>query len=358
LRIAPRFRQRAARTSHAGRKVAWVIAAAAVIVGVALIVVALDSRDAAAPRKSVSTTAATLASVSIDATGAAGRAEVPRVIGSTLAEARVVLSAAGFRVVLLSGSDVGTQSVVSSQRPDPGTVAPASSVVTLTTVASAAPTTTVSASSRRRIVVIDPGHQAHSDSSPEPIGPGSKITKPAVSGGTTGVETDIPEFEIALQIATNLSRRLEAAGVEVVMTRTTNDVNISNAQRAAIANKAGADLFVRVHADGSPDRGRSGISTLYPASNSWTKTTWQRSQRAAAAVQAATVRETQAVDLGIVARGDISGFNYARMPSVLIECGFMSNPVEDRLLASPRYQDKLAEGISEGVLRYLSESGR
>jgi N-acetylmuramoyl-L-alanine amidase len=334
------------------------LAVASVVAGIVLITLALNARDVPRQRRSSPPASTRLASVSVDATSAAGRAEVPRVIGSTLGEARVVLDAAGFRIVLLPGSDASTQSIISSQRPDPGTVAQASTVVTLTTAASVVPTATKPASRKGLVVVIDPGHQAHSDSSPEPIGPGSKITKPAVSGGTTGVETDIPEFEIALQIATNLQRRLKAAGVRVVMTRTTNDVNISNAQRAAIANKAGADLFVRVHADGSPDRTKSGISTLYPASNAWTKRTWQPSQRAAAAVQASTVRETRAVDLGTVARSDISGFNYATMPSVLIECGFMSNPVEDRLLASPHYQDKLAEGISEGVLRYLSESGR
>ncbi len=108
------------------------------------------------------------------------------------------------------------------------------------------------------VVCIDPGHQKRSNMSAEPIGPGSDEGKPKVTGGTTGVKTRLPEHEVTLQISMNLKERLEEAGVKVVMTRTTNDVDVSNSERAAIANKAKADLFVRIHADGSPDQKKSG----------------------------------------------------------------------------------------------------
>jgi len=52
---------------------------------------------------------------------------------------------------------------------------------------------------------------------------------------------------------------------------------------------------------------------------------------------------------------DLSGFNWSTVPTVLVECGFLSNPVEDRLLASPHYQDKLATGIADGVMAYLEQ---
>ena len=79
-----------------------------------------------------------------------------------------------------------------------------------------------------------------------------------------------------------------------------------------------------------------------------------RMERGIPARIAGAVRRTGAVDLGIVARKDISGFNYAKMPSLLVECGFMSNADEDRRSANPSYQDKIAAGISSGVLAFLN----
>ena len=151
----------------------------------------------------------------------------------------------------------------------------------------------------------------------------------------------------------NLKEALERRGVKVVMTRTTNDVNLSNSERARIANRAKADLFVRVHGDGSPDSSTAGITTLYPGKTKWTAATSEPSRRAAQLVHRAVVAQTGAADRGVVARTDLSGFNYAVVPSILIECGFLSNPVEDKLLSSPHYQDKLAEGMAKGIVRYL-----
>jgi N-acetylmuramoyl-L-alanine amidase len=207
------------------------------------------------------------------------------------------------------------------------------------------------------VVVLDPGHQASSDQTPEPIGPGASETKPRVTGGATGVETGVPEYEVVLQVAMNVKRRLEAKGVKVVMTRTTNDVNLSNSERAAVANKNDADLFLRIHADGSPDRKVSGMSTLYPASNRWTKPIAAESKAAAGAVHSAMVDATGAVDRGTVARTDIAGFNWSEVPAILVEIGFLTHPVEDKLLVSPHYQDTVAEGIAAGTLAHLKQGG-
>jgi N-acetylmuramoyl-L-alanine amidase len=151
----------------------------------------------------------------------------------------------------------------------------------------------------------------------------------------------------------NLKDRLEDAGLTVVMTRDSNDVNISNSERAIIANEVAADLFVRIHADGSPNPEVAGITTLYPGANTWTKGIAEESKRAADLVHAAVVGSTGAVSLGTVQRTDLTGFNWSEVPTVLVECGFMSNPVEDRLLASPHYQTKLATGMAVGILEYL-----
>lgn len=298
------------------------------------------------------------ASLSADASAAAsaaGPVEVPDVVNMTLDEAKVVLGGAGLKVAVSeTGAPVaaGAKRSVLEQNPAAGSMATGGDTVTIVVPAVA------TASKRTYVVVIDPGHQEHTDNSLEPIGPGSKTMVLAVKGGATGRTTKIPEYEFNLQISMNLKARLEALGVKVVMTRTTNDVNLSNSERAKIANKAKADLFVRIHCDGSTDTSKSGISTLFPGDTQWTKAIMAPSKAAAQLTQAAVVKSTGAVDGGIVARTDLTGFNWATVPSILVECGFISNAVEDKLLASPHYQDKVAQGITDGVMAYLNRSAR
>ncbi len=137
------------------------------------------------------------------------------------------------------------------------------------------------------------------------------------------------------------------------MTRTTGAVDISNSQRADVANKAGADLFIRIHADGSTNGDTRGLSTLYPAGNDWVKPISTPSLTAAKIIHSEVLLTTGAPDRGIVPRKDLSGFNWAKVPSVIVECGFLSNPTEDKLLATDAYQLKLAEGMATGILEYL-----
>jgi len=291
--------------------------------------------------------------------------EVPALSGLSLTEAETVLSAAGLAIRIRTdgvASETGTL-IVTAQDPEAGSLLSASTAVGVvvrsvepTVVPGAKKATKKSAkkaASSKRVICIDPGHQARADSTPEPIGPGSKSVKPSVSGGATGVKTRVPEYEIALQVSMNLKSELEQRGYRVVMTRTTNDVNLSNSERAKIANDAKADLFIRIHGDGSPDSSTAGLSTLYPGKNQWTKPIRARSKKAASFIQSAAVQATGAVDRGIKQRDDLSGFNWCKVPVVLVECGFLSNPVEDRLLASPHYQDKLVAGIADGAVAYL-----
>lgn len=298
-------------------------------------------------------TATPASAYSIAATGNPA-IEVPSVTGKSVQEAEMILTAAGLAMDRRRSDDAEATGLVSMQDPVAGSFVTAGATVVIGVPASAMP----DASTSGFVVCIDPGHQSRADLKPEPIGPGSSETKARVTGGTTGVSTRIPECEIALQISMNLKKRLEAAGVRVVMTRTTNDVSISNAERARIANGAGADLFIRVHADGNADRSMSGVSTLYPAVNRWTGPIAEASKRAAGQIHTSTVSATGALSRGMVARSDITGFNYSKVPVVLVECGFLSNPVEDKLLASPHYQDKLAEGMVSGALAFLKESKR
>jgi len=203
------------------------------------------------------------------------------------------------------------------------------------------------------VVCIDPGHQARADSSQEPVGPGASETKPKVAGGTRGVATGIPESETVLAISLKLRDELEKRGITVVMVRETQDVNIANSERAAIANNANADLFLRLHCDGANSQSAHGLSTLVPASNRWTGPIVGPSRTAADIVHKAVVAATGAKDNGVVERSDLSGFNWATVPTILVEMGFMTNPAEDERLNDPAYQQRLAEGMAEGTVEYL-----
>jgi N-acetylmuramoyl-L-alanine amidase len=294
--------------------------------------------------------------------------EVPNVTGSPIEEAELLLGVAGFEIVLVSTppGEAATGTVL-AQRPLAGERVTAGSTVELvwadaSATAGAGATAKASTSSRAGggrppgrapIVCIDPGHQQRANGSPEPIGPGATETKAKVTGGGTGVVTKQPEYSLVLAVSLKVKQRLEARGVTVVMTRTTDAVDISNSQRAAVANDAGADLFLRIHADSSTNADLRGISTLYPAGNSWVAPIESRSLAAAQAVHSAVLASTRADDRGLVKRADLSGFNWSTVPSVLVETGFLSNPIDDRALADPAYQDTLADGIAAGVLSFL-----
>ena len=282
--------------------------------------------------------------------------------GSTMRVAGTVGGNATSVALVVSGVTRATKAVLPWAAFSFGSMAVPTGGAKVTVVAANAEGKTASASRAvnlsRFVVCIDPGHQARANNTPEPIGPGATQTKPSVSSGATGVSTRIPEYKTTLQIALNLRKRLQAAGITVVMVRTTSDVDIPNSKRAAIANRAGADLFVRIHCDGSTSSSARGISTLYPAANQWTRPIAPESGKAAVALQKALIAKTGAVNRGAVQRSDLAGFNWATVPSVLVETGFLSNAAEDKLLNSTAYQDKVAEGMSQGIRAYLNAKVR
>jgi N-acetylmuramoyl-L-alanine amidase len=158
-----------------------------------------------------------------------------------------------------------------------------------------------------------------------------------------------------LAVALRLRTLLENAGVTVVMTRTrTVGVSMGNVARARIANRANADLFLRIHADGSIDRSIHGTHTLVPARRrGWTDDIYRASGRAGRIVQAALVGRLGSTDRGLTERSDITGFNWANVPAILVEVGYLTNAAEDRRLASASYRRRAARGLCVGTLRFL-----
>ena len=209
-------------------------------------------------------------------------------------------------------------------------------------------------------IVIDPGHNRYANLQTEPIGPGSSVMKIKDGGGTSGIVTHQSEASVNLRIGLRLRTLLQqAGGIRVVMTRTTTCcVSSGNIVRAQIANRNHAALFLRIHADGSLDHSRAGTSTLYPVwHRGWTSDIYGRSRQAAGIMQTNLVRALHWPNLGLSPRSDITGFNWANVPAVLVEVGFLTNPGEDRALATAATVDRAALGLRAGVLAYLRARG-
>lgn len=205
------------------------------------------------------------------------------------------------------------------------------------------------------VVVVDPGHDARANPATEPIGPGSAQRKIKDGGGARGTTSGTREAVVVLDVSLRLKRLLEQEGLRVVLTRTrTEGISMGNVARAEIANRAGAALFLRVHADGSSNPASRGTHTLYPAlRRGWTDDIHADSLRAARAVQREVVRRLRSRNLGLDRRSDITGFNWADVPAILVELGFLTNPTEDRLLNTAAYRQRAALGLRDGVLRFL-----
>jgi N-acetylmuramoyl-L-alanine amidase len=200
------------------------------------------------------------------------------------------------------------------------------------------------------LICVDPGHGTVPaiGRQTEPIGPGSSKRKIKDGGGAPG------EAPVALAIAQRTRAILQRDGYRVAMTRTAPGYAGGNIARARFCNVRHAAMMVRIHADGSTDTSLRGVSTLVPAlRRGWTDDIHARSARAARRVQAAVVKHTGARNIGILQRSDLTGFNWADVPAILVECGFMTNPTESRLLRSPAYQLKVARGLVAGVEAFV-----
>jgi N-acetylmuramoyl-L-alanine amidase len=201
------------------------------------------------------------------------------------------------------------------------------------------------------LICLDPGHGTVPGIGRqfEPIGPGSRQLKVKDPGGAAG------EAPVALAIARRTRSLLLARGYRVAMTRDGVGYRGGNRERARFCNERDAVLMIRIHADGSTDSSVHGISTLVPALRpGWTDDIYGPSRRAGRLPQRELVTSTEAPDLGVVERSDLTGFNWADVPAVVVETGFMSNRSESVLLRSAAYQEKVAGALMRATQRFLS----
>lgn len=206
------------------------------------------------------------------------------------------------------------------------------------------------------LIAIDPGHQEKGNFGQEPIGPGASQTKTKVAGGTKGRSTGVPEYQLTLDVSLKLRDILEDKGYKVLMIREMNDVDITNAERAKMANEADADVFVRVHANGSESSSANGAMTIcQTSSNPYNSGLYEKSRSLSQQVLDAYT-ETTGIRREYVWETDtMSGINWCTVPVTIIELGYMTNPEEDEKMQESDFQDLMAEGIAEGIENYLAD---
>ena len=209
-----------------------------------------------------------------------------------------------------------------------------------------------------QVIVLDAGHQGKGNNTHEPVGPGSKETKPKVSSGTAGVATKVNEHVLNLDIALQLEEELEERGYVVIQVRRSADIDISNVERAYLANMVKADAFIRIHADGSSDPNTNGSMTICSTKGSPypVKEYYQQSYQLAETVLDEYTKSTGIKRNRIMQSDTYSGINWCEVPVIIMEMGYMSNAEEDKKLSDKDFQIKMIEGMANGIDKYFEVS--
>lgn len=209
----------------------------------------------------------------------------------------------------------------------------------------------VSENPREKItILVDPGHGKKVNMKLEKMAPWSNIKAIKSPIGAVGSYSNTPEYQINLEVGIKLKDILLKKGYNVVMSKTNLEDNPSGIERAEIGNKVNAALAVRIHADSFKDSSIKGTSILVPSPvNDDMKKISGESERCGQIIMGNLVKRAGVKSRGIIKRKDLTTFNWSKVPTILIEMGFLSNKEEDTLLNNDEYQNKIATAIAEGI---------
>lgn len=206
----------------------------------------------------------------------------------------------------------------------------------------------------KKVIVIDPGHSSGGNKGQERQSPDSNVLKIKDPGGAQGVVSKTPEYAINMKVALKLKALLEKDNYKVIMTKTQHKENPGNVERAEVGNSNKADLVIRIHCDSSDNQKVQGASMLVPGKTGYGKSINSISKQYGQIILESLVNECKMSSKGVVERNDLTGFNWSKVPVVLVEMGFMSNPKEDQMLEDEAYQNKLAQGLFKGIKKAMA----
>ena len=238
---------------------------------------------------------------------------------------------------MISATAQPSDTAVSSETPDAADASSTSAAApsSSSTAAKAETASTAVPPEYKGLVVIDPGHQQYANTEQEPVGPGASETKIKVSGGTTGTATGVPEYELTLDIGLQLRDKL---------------------LEREIANEADADVFIRLHANGSPDSGVTGAMTICQTpANPYNGDVYEQSRALSENILDSYIYKTGINRQYVWETDTMSGINWSEVPTTILEMGFMSNTGEDRSMQDDDMQQKMVEGIADGIDEYMKQ---
>ncbi len=198
-------------------------------------------------------------------------------------------------------------------------------------------------------VVIDAGHQENPPAGQEPYMPWDQSqTKAKNTHGTTGTATKKAEYVVNLEIALKIRDSLQEQGAKVILTRDNHETSLSNQDRAKIASDSNAHLAISIHCNSSGSSSVSGVETYSRGAGDGSAEYKARSEKDARIAQGlidAVCNSTGATNRGAKTSDYYTGINYSSIPFIILECGFMSNPQEDKSLCDANYQQRIADGV-------------
>ena len=207
----------------------------------------------------------------------------------------------------------------------------------------------------KNVIVIDPGHSSEIPDGQVPLGPGSDEMKDADNYGAVSVTNGLHEYELVLDVSLMLRDKLEARGYKVVMVRTTNTGKYSCLYRAKVANDNNAAIFLRVHANAAPkDHSKNGAMTIcITEDNEFVPAMYKKSRLLSDLILSNYVAAVGCFNEGVWERDDMVANNWSKVPTTLVELGYMTNEREDQLMQTDAYKEKMANGLLNGVDAYF-----
>ena len=221
---------------------------------------------------------------------------------------------------------------------------------------------TAASQDEKIIIAIDASHQEKGGDleEEEPIGPDAEEKAKGFSEGTSGTVSGLTEAELNLSVAEKLKKQLEDRGYEVYMTRDNKESDLSESERAKNVNASGAQILISLHANGGEDSTEKGVEVMAPSYENpyWKDRTGniKKSNALADIILQSYCEETGLNAKGLYNVDNQILLNWSEVPSVVLEMGFMSNESDDAYMAEEEHQQKMAEGIADGIDLYFGRS--